>query len=364
MGYSGNYTGYSVTGLDVFYWILLTGGSLGFPIIVLTICCIRRHCKDQDNAHELLYGEPMLKKKRGIAGPYYGSQENMKYEQPKRTLPEITRPTLLDESQFNIDRNIHVRFKDDSNDSYNHDTDGNDDYTNIDTNTSDLRGLKEAVSFFSKRPVVKPFKVTNTTLNNNTTSQIISEIENILPQVNMHSNRYVSERITRPNESSYRNKPNESSYRVGKVTESSYRVGKTNEASYRVTRPNESSYRANQTVDTDKQNSVFAISDSYRLPIASRVRNQQPLSPQPEKTVSIENIYSQVLVSTNRNNFISETQESDINVSINDSQQPVYMNTSQFNAEYENQQNLSISSSKQSNRSKLEKDGNWDDSCV
>lgn len=33
---------FQVTGLDVFLWILLTAGSIGFPMLVLTICCIKR----------------------------------------------------------------------------------------------------------------------------------------------------------------------------------------------------------------------------------------------------------------------------------------------------------------------------------
>ncbi|RMZ98091.1 hypothetical protein BpHYR1_043948 [Brachionus plicatilis] len=44
------YTGYSVSGLDVFVWVLLTAGSIGFPMLVLTICCIRQRIKKRSKS--------------------------------------------------------------------------------------------------------------------------------------------------------------------------------------------------------------------------------------------------------------------------------------------------------------------------
>ena len=294
-------------------------------------------------------------------------------------MPEITSPTLLAEpvQPPNVDKNVHVRFKDDSNDLYAHDSpnlnreDGVDDYTNIDGNPADLRGLKDAVNLFAKRPLSKSFK-SPTTVTNNTTTKIISEIENILPTVNMSSNRYVSERVVgRPSEASYRvNKPNESSYRITKPNESSYRAQKPSEASYRIGRAQEPSYRVNASqsqapAEADPQSSVYAISSSYRLPMASRgqPKPQPVLAAQPERTVSIENIYSQVVVSTNRN-LVNDLASNDQSNMDDDSQQPVYMNTSQFRLDLQQQAVVSSQSSSRQASNRQEQSSNWDDSTV
>ena len=148
----------------------------------------------------------------------------------------------------------------------------------------------------------------------------------------------------------------------------------------RITRPNESSYRANgpatTTTEVDAQNSVYAISSSYRLPVSTRATSnvivqKQQLAPQSEQTISIENIYSQVLVSKNRRGVVEEADEDGLEETVNrdddavvdDADQPVYMNTSQFNA-----MSSHGSSRQASNRDRQQQmapsNDNWNDSCV
>lgn len=98
MGYRGNYTGYGVSGLDVFLWILLTAGTLGFSVIVITICFIKKHFHDQKRLPtEEDFSESKLKK-IGIMGPYFNSET------------QLNKPTIVNETD--TDKYGRVRFKD------------------------------------------------------------------------------------------------------------------------------------------------------------------------------------------------------------------------------------------------------------
>lgn len=102
MGYRGNYTGYSVSGIDVFLWILLTAGTLGFPIAVVTICYIKKHFKEKlPTDEDEIEQSPSKLKKMGIMGPYFNSEDNLSKQ----------KTTNLNEQD--LDKNGRVRFKED-----------------------------------------------------------------------------------------------------------------------------------------------------------------------------------------------------------------------------------------------------------
>lgn len=102
MGYRGNYTGYAVNGLDVFLWVLLTAGTLGFSILVLTICFIKKHFKEKLPVDEDIPESKSRLKKMGIMGPYFNSEENV----------NKNKNSNINESD--LDKNGRVRFKEDS----------------------------------------------------------------------------------------------------------------------------------------------------------------------------------------------------------------------------------------------------------
>ena len=96
--------------------------------------------------------------------------------------------------------------------------------------------------------------------------------------------------------------------------------------------------------------------------MAKGQQKQPALPTQPEGTISIENIYSQVVVSTNRN-LVGDEPQTEIN--LDDSDQPVYMNTSQFRLDLQQQAVVtSQSSSRQASNRQENQSSNWDDSTV
>ncbi|CAF0706434.1 unnamed protein product [Brachionus calyciflorus] len=84
------YTGYSVSGIDVFIWVLLTAGSIGFPMLVLTICCIKHRVKRKSNA-------------------LINSESIAKINQMNQTL----KTNFIETNQTN-ERYNHVRFNEDT----------------------------------------------------------------------------------------------------------------------------------------------------------------------------------------------------------------------------------------------------------
>lgn len=168
MGYSGNYTGYSVTGFDVFLWILLTAGSIGFPVIVMTICCIKIHFKNKRYSdNDYFYNSQIDFKKKGIVGPYIS--ENC-LDKPWIKNIEVIEPTDL-ENMNNTDNKI-VRFKDDPNNKSYIDLNTSRDLNETTnqqqqqpvTHPTSLRNLKEAFNNFSKRPSKREEKTVGSNL--------------------------------------------------------------------------------------------------------------------------------------------------------------------------------------------------------
>lgn len=158
VNYNGNYTGYSVDGFDVFLWVLLTVGTIGFPVVVFTICCLKQRLRTQKLEHQLLYADPSKKKnlERGFLGPYAESRENIDQRTDSK-MPEIVI------QPYNLGVNNKVRFKDDQEPNQlptmqmnNNDLPVVD---NVDSQQADLRGLKNAVNYFA--PSVKKQSFSN-----------------------------------------------------------------------------------------------------------------------------------------------------------------------------------------------------------
>ncbi len=145
-------------GLDVFWWVLLTAGTICFPIAVFTFFCLRQRWKIQKIENEYLYADPSKKKniERGFLGPYAESKESI--NEPRATkVPDIVVQPYGASNK--------VRFRDDTsadspNNNYSQEVanqlpalmaptglDG-DDFEG--SQAADLRGLKNAVNFFGK----------------------------------------------------------------------------------------------------------------------------------------------------------------------------------------------------------------------
>jgi hypothetical protein len=259
----------------------------------------------------LLYTESKMKKLRGINGPYnMGSQDNLNnridkklIEGPQhRQMPEIIMsPYELDSptlNNTNIYQEKNVRFLDDpfvnnNNNSnvYVQDTrnigqdrdqeqianinqmlDDEDmvEYSNIDPSTSDLRGLKEAIGSFAKRPIQKQ-------RNPNAPNGLEMDI---LPDLGNNSKRYVH--------------PNESSYRLPSIK----RPSGGQESSYRVTRGGNNNQESSYRLPSMHYNYEAPPSGSFRSPNHSNINASvgPTITTTNNNTNNIENIYSQVVV--------------------------------------------------------------------
>ena len=138
--------------------MLLTVGTIGFPVVVFTICCLKQRLRTQKLEHQLLYADPSKKKnlERGFLGPYAESRENIDQRTDSK-MPEIVI------QPYNLGVNNKVRFKDDQEPNQlptmqmnNNDLPVVD---NVDSQQADLRGLKNAVNYFA--PSVKKQSFSN-----------------------------------------------------------------------------------------------------------------------------------------------------------------------------------------------------------
>lgn len=274
MGFNGYYTGYSVNSLDVFLWVLLTAGTIGFPVVVFTICCLKQRFRIQKLEHELLYADPAKKKnlERGFLGPYAESKENLTERKPESKMPEIV-------VQSNAGLNNKVRFKDDIlnqdssqlpalNNNSNQEYDQN--IENSEANGTDLRGLKNAVNYFGKNLANK-----KQNFSNRSTS---SGNQPILPQLN----QYVENPVQHGN-------PDQNIV-----------------------------YTSASQINPQADPATYSIASSYVQPgVQGTISQANQLVP--------ENIYSQVVAPQNRaqsNENYSNSQQG-----FYDDDQPVYMNT-------------------------------------
>ena len=236
--------------------------------------------------------------KKGIFGPFSGSQGGLDQKTSKKMIPEIiVNPNNFNsQDNSNLDRYNHVRFKDDSK---NHLPSGNnfdlrraldsENYTNIkDINPTDLKSLKDAVPIFNKSG------------RKNKQEQSLPDFggtsnQNALPQLN----RYVPNPI----------------------------LNKNDEIIY-------SSDDGNSQMEN-----VYSIANSYAQP-GIQAAMSAPTSFEENINLnkkSLENIYSQVVSSSNRNSTSNQPRAPqqptfssyrDQNGDVFDTSQPLYMNSS------------------------------------
>jgi len=94
------YTGYAVSGVDVLIWILLTAGAIGFPVVVLAICCLKLHIRNNEKTKHLshLLDGDVFDRKAKAAGfnRYFLNQHslNESAENSQSGSPAHRKPTL------------------------------------------------------------------------------------------------------------------------------------------------------------------------------------------------------------------------------------------------------------------------------
>jgi hypothetical protein len=115
--------------------------------------------------------------KKGLNGPFNGSEDNLNKKLTKKTMPEIViSPYTFETSNKNFspsnpmfinnDKN-HVRFKEDGQQNDFPSLMPNEFENDLDNgiNSSDLRGLKDAVNYFNKNAIKKPNRQPSYTTN-------------------------------------------------------------------------------------------------------------------------------------------------------------------------------------------------------
>ncbi len=267
--------------------------------------------------HGLLYGDQQQhsnkSSKRGLNGPFIGSEDNLdKKPSAKKMMPEIvispytfetTNKNFSPSNQmFNNDK--AVRFKEDGhNELPNLMTDFENELDNSVVNSSDLRGLKDAVNYFNKTAVKKPNKSQPSYNSNMSNRSVTSGQPQQLPQ-----QRYI-----------------------------------TNPLNQEIIMQN----------DQEPPNEIiYSISSSYAQPdIQANISNANDIKKRPVD----ENIYSQVVASSLRRGNKPQ-------VELDETEQPVYMNTPYNLAQQQPQQASSVQPG--SSRTSSRNFNQWNDSSL
>lgn len=247
---------------------------------MFTVCCLKKRYKTQKLVHGLLYSDqtqvPKRLTKKGINGPFIGSEDNLDKRSSKKPMPEIVISPETFEStnksfspaQYNIKDRNQVRFKEDGQQEnlgqpseqlpnlmsldYNEDE--------LESQPNELRSYKDALTFYNK-----------------------NASKNRKPQSTNYSNRSVSsqqQQQQQPPSQRYSNNP------------------------------------LQQNPDEGQNEIVYSISSSYAQPgVQADVNIPTSLKARPVD----ENIYSQVVASSLRRPSNQADQLVD--------DQPVYMNT-------------------------------------
>jgi len=151
----------------VFWWVLLTAGTICFPIAVFSFFCLRQKWKVQKIENQYLYDDPSKKKniERGFLGPYAESKESL---QGPSKMPEIV------VQPYGVSNK--VRFQEDNSSQLPalmtpavEEFDG----------PADLRGLKNAVNYFGKG---KKQQQQNHSTRSNTSGQPNRYVQNPIQQ--------------------------------------------------------------------------------------------------------------------------------------------------------------------------------------
>jgi len=261
-----------VDGLDVFWWVLLTAGTICFPIAVFTFFCLRQRWKIQKIENEYLYADPSKKKniERGFLGPYAESKESINEPRANKVPEIVVQP---------YGASNKVRFRDDPSAAQ----DSSNNYsqeaanqlpalmapTGLDgdegSQAADLRGLKNAVNFFGKN-------------------------------------------LANKKQQSFSNRSNFSG-------------------------PQSSRYVHNPMLQesVDAQNDVYSSADTSDQPIVYSLASSQPqggvqATLSQANNLVPDNIYSQV---------VAQNRASNLHNSAEYEEQPVYMNTAQIDSQYD-----------------------------
>ena len=267
--------------------------------------------------HGLLYGDQQQNSnkssKRGLNGPFIGSEDNLdKKPSAKKMMPEIViSPYTIETTNknfspsnpmFNNDK--AVRFKDDGqNELPNLMPEFENDLDNSIVNSSDLRGLKDAVNYFNKTAVKKPNK-SQASYNSNMSNRSISNGQPQLPQ-QRYTNNPLNQEIIMQND------------------------------------------------EEPPKEIIYAISSSYAQPgIQASISDATDIKKRPVD----ENIYSQVVASSIRRGNKPQ-------VEIEQAEQPVYMNTP-YNLAQQQQQQQQNSVQPGSSRTSSRNFNQWNDSSL